>query len=125
MDEAELISNWSEQKRASNYCCLAEASDFEFEFRGRLGHPSQYALVKFVAKPADRLSLTFDVQWREEFDEVYTLRIKHSIAEAVLDVLFSWPPGREMGPYRGCELTLSKFGWHEVSGSEVAVRRQR
>jgi hypothetical protein len=119
VNEGELLSNWAEQKLSTNYQRLIEPLEVEFEFCRAIGHPSQYALVRLSANPADQLSLEFEVDWPKEFDVIYTLRIKHSIGEAAVDGLLS---SSVFSPFRGCDLRLIKFGWHEVSGSEASVR---
>ena len=123
MDECDLIDNWRTQKASTNYRRLTFSAEVEYEFAGRLGHPSQYALVKFLAIPADQLSLEFEVDWPSEFDAEYTARIEHSIAEAVVDALLSSHTGKYPHdfPFRGCALRLIGFGFHAVSGSEASV----
>jgi len=120
MREDELIDSWGKQKRSHNYRRLVAACEAEFEFRGQFGHPSSYAYVKFLAEPADELSLEFGVDWPREFDEVYARRIRHSIAEAIVDVLLSKPAGMAC---RGCKLRLTAFRWDTIGGSERAVYR--
>ena len=119
MNEFELLSNWGVQKTSQNYMRLLEAIDIEHEFKGQFGHPSSYARVAFRVKPAEELSLEFEANWPAAFDSIYTLRIQHSIAEAVLDGLFI----DLHFPHRGCALTLTTLGWDEIGGSEVAVRK--
>jgi hypothetical protein len=120
MKESELILNWGEQKISHNYKRIMASFETDFEFIGHVGHPSSYAYVRFIAEPADEISLEFSVDWPQSFDEDYTLRIEHSIGEAVLDVLF---PKLKGSPWRGCALRLTGFKWDEVGGSEMSVYR--
>jgi hypothetical protein len=116
VDEQALLDNWAEQKLTHNFRRLRSACVAEFEFMRQLGHPSSYALVRFEAQPAEESSVEFGVEWPSSFDATYTVRIKNSIAEAVLDALWS-----SKTPFRGCKLRLVGFKWDEVGGSEVAV----
>ena len=88
---------------------------------GTSGTPSSYAYVKFACEPANEPSLDFAVEWPQDFDDVYALRIRNAIAEAILDVFFS---RHDTGTiYRGCRLRLTAFQWDNVGGSEAAVYR--
>jgi hypothetical protein len=116
MNEQALLHNWSEQKLTHNFRRLRNRYVVEYEFIRQPGHPSSYAFVKFEAEPAEQASLEFDVDWPSDFDVIYTTRIKNSIAEAVLDTLWSSKTAS-----RGCKLRLVDFKWYEVGGSEVAV----
>src|SRR5262245_10323390 len=120
MNERALIENWAEQKLSHNYYRLAEPFEVEYEFVRHAGHPSSYAFVKFAAVPAEELSLQFSVAWPQEFDDEYSLRIQHTIGEAIADALFGVAGPC---PYRGCALALTEFGWDVVGGSGVAVHR--
>jgi hypothetical protein len=120
MRQSELLANWGRQKTSCNYYRLTTPMEVEFEFKGRLGHPSSYAYVKVRVEPAEELSFDALVTWPEEFDQEYTRRIQDSVAEAVIDGLL----GREDDyPYRGCSVHLVGFRWDPVGGSERAVRR--
>ena len=119
MNERDLLGSWTAQKLAHNFHRLAEPFETEFEFVRQRGHPSSYAFVRFQAIPADESSLHFSVDWPAELDEVYSTRIRHAIAEGVLDALY----GSSHYPYRGLTLTLVAFGWDQLGGSEVAVHR--
>jgi hypothetical protein len=116
MNERELLENWGAQKQSQNFRRLNSSAIAEYELVGQRGHPSSYAFVKFFAEPADELSLIFEVEWPAEFDQTYTKRIKHTIAEAVLDTLWL-----VKDPFRGCLLRLVEFKWDPIGGSEVAV----
>ena len=117
LNEHALIENWREQKLAHNFHRLSQAGEFDGEFRRRPG-PSSYAYVKFLASPAADLSLDFSVQWPEEFDSEYSLRIRNAIGEAVVDRMLGAP---STAPYRGCSLVVVGFKWDPVGGSELAV----
>lgn len=116
MNEQDLVENWAAQKMSHNFRRLRREAVVEFEFKGHFGHPSSYSFVRFAAQPADELSLAFEVQWPTEFDEIYTKRIKHTLAEAVLDSLWA-----TKNPFRGCQLRLIEFKWDAVGGSEMAA----
>jgi hypothetical protein len=116
MNEDQMIENWGAQKRARNFNRLCSSVLTEYEFIGQRGHPSSYSYVKFIAEPADRLSLAFEVEWPTDFDETYTNKIKQVIAEAVVGALWLVPD-----PYRGCHLRLVEFKWDTIGGSEKAV----
>ena len=116
MDERELLENWGAQKQSHNFQRLRSSTLAEYEFIRQRGHPSSYSYVKFRADPADELTLIFEVQWPEEFDETYTKRIKHAVAEAVLDTLWL-----TINPFRGCLVRLIEFKWDTIGGSEAAV----
>jgi hypothetical protein len=118
MDEQALLHNWAEQKFTHNCYRLRKPCMAEFEFIGQRGHPSSYASVRFAAAPADQTALNFDVEWPSTFDTTYRQRIENSIAEAVLDVLWSTKDA-----FRGCALRLVGFKWDEIGGSEIAVYR--
>jgi hypothetical protein len=120
MDQNQLLANWALQKTTCNYHVLSAPHEVAFEFKGRYGHPSSYAFVKLRAEPAAELNFTVAVEWPEEFDAEYALRIHHTIAEAVVDGLLASP---NTNPYRGCHIKLIGFRWDTVGGSEAAVAR--
>lgn len=116
MNERELIENWGEQKLSHPFWRLRAGRIVEFEFIGDFGHPSSYGFVKFDAQPHENLVLEFDVEWPAEFSATYSMRIIHSIGEAVVDALCTTET-----PRRGCRLRLIDFKWDAVGGSEVSV----
>lgn len=120
MHEKELISNWGEQKVSHNYRRLMSPCTAEFEYIGRLGQLSGYAKVGFAAEPADTLSLSFDVDWPDDFDDTYKLRIQNTIAEAVADALLVRQEGNIC---RGLRLNLIAFVWSAAGGGEIATYR--
>ncbi len=120
MDQSQLLENWALQKTTCNYHVLEVLHEVEFEFKGRYGHPSSYAYVKLRAEPATELSFTVSVEWPDEFDAEYAVRIQDTVAEAVVDGLIASP---NTSPYRGCHVQLVGFRWDSVGGSEVAVAR--
>ena len=117
MNERELLENWGAQKVSQNFRRLRSSTLAEFEFI-RQSCRSSYSFVKFLAEPADELSLVFEVEWPAAFDETYTRRIKNAVAEAVLDALWL-----VKDPYRGCRLRLIEFKWDAIGSNEVAVHQ--
>ena len=120
MHQSQLIANWALQKTTCNYHALESPQEVEFEFKGRYGHPSSYAYVKFRAKPATELTFTVAVEWPEEFDAEYAERIQNTVGEAVVDGLLSVQNGY---PHRACHVSLIGFRWDNVGGSEAAVAK--
>ena len=76
--------------------------------------------MKLRAEPAAELKFTVAVEWPDEFDSEYAVRIQHTVAEAVVDGLMASP---NTNPYRGCHVQLVGFRWDSVGGSEAAVAR--
>jgi hypothetical protein len=120
MNQDQLLANWALQKTSRNHYVLCTAHEVEFEFKGRYGHPSSHAFVKLRAEPAAELNFSVAVEWPEEFNAEYALRIQHTVAEAVVDGLIASP---NTNPYRGCHVRLIGFRWDSVGGSEAAVAR--
>ncbi|OPF63630.1 hypothetical protein [Hydrogenophaga sp. H7] len=120
MNQDQLLANWTLQKTSHNHYVLSTAHEVEFEFKGRYGHPSSYAFVKLRAEPAAELNFSVAVEWPEEFNAEYALRIQHTVAEAVVDGLIASP---NTNPYRGCHVRLIGFRWDSIGGSEAAVAR--
>uniref|UniRef100_UPI00117C8EF2 hypothetical protein n=1 Tax=Pelomonas sp. KK5 TaxID=1855730 RepID=UPI00117C8EF2 len=120
MRQADLLDNWVRQKTSGNFRRLCVPIEVEHEFKGRFGHPSSYAYVKFQVDPAEELSFATAVLWPSEFDADYTRRIHDSIAEAIVSTLFN---PQDHCPFRGCAIQLIDFRWDSVGGSEHAVKR--
>lgn len=105
------------EKRSRNFYRLETPRTVEHEFRGRFGHPSSYAYVRFECAPRDDLSFEARVSWPPTALGEGP-KFERAIAESVADELLA-------GDFQhsGCAVTLVEVRYDEVGSSAVAFMR--
>ena len=89
----------------------------EYEYVGRLGHPSSYGLVKFECEPQPELSFKSSAEWPESVGGPTSVRtIEDFIAEGVVDGLVSG----SSTPYSGVGLNLVAVRFDDVNSDAHA-----
>jgi hypothetical protein len=118
--QAQLLAAWTARKTGRrHFYQLRESRLQEFEYKGRqMGHPSNYAAVRFQCDPQDELAFRSVAHWPTDHSPAYCADLEQAIGEGIIDGLLG-----QFVPYRGCLLTLLDVGWHTVSSSEAAFYR--
>ena len=89
----------------------------EYEIKGRMGHPSNYAFVKSECKPSETLSFESGVAWPPECGGPNWIRqFEEFICEGIVD----GPVAASTTPYLGCVLNLVEIKFDDVSSSADA-----
>ena len=118
--QGQLLDAWTACKMGRRHCYrLQEPCLREFEYQGPpMGHPSNYAAVRFQCDPLDELALEVVASWPANLSRSDCADLERAIAEAIVDALMS-----QFAPYRGCRLTLVEIGWDDIASTEVAFYR--
>jgi hypothetical protein len=110
----ELESLQHSAKSGRSYHRLRETATASHEFRGRFGHPSSYAYVRFECAPADSLVFQATCAWPLGVSPDYARSLEHYAAEGVADVLLTG-----LYAYSGCEVSLLDVRYDEIGSSEA------
>jgi hypothetical protein len=102
-------------KSGRNYHRLRERTTASHEFRGRFGHPSSYAYVRFDCAPADSLVFQATCTWPSGVPPDEARSWEHYVAEGVADALLTG-----LYAYSGCEVSLVEVRYDEVGSSGAA-----
>ena len=116
--EADILRRWSEAKSgSSHFYQLKVATEIVGEYKGkRLGHPSNYASVRFTAVPSAQLTIDSTATYPSSVSIEYAGKLLNAVGYAAIDELFA-----NEYRYSGCALVLRELGWDEVSSSEGGV----
>jgi translation elongation factor EF-G len=121
MEQHLILKEWLQRKLSFNsYWFLQESITIEYEFKGaRMGHPSNYAFVRFEVTPAESLSFQSTVSWLDYMSSEWIPIHEEHICEGIVDGLVC----TSTTPFIGCALNLTEIKYHEVSSSPVAFHR--
>jgi hypothetical protein len=89
--QSELLESWTACKIGRrHFYRLQEPCLQEFEYRGpQMGHPSNYAAVRFPCEPLNTLALQTAASWPVHLPRTYWADLERAIAEAIVDGLMS------------------------------------
>ena len=119
MEQKLILEEWLKRKLSfDSYLQLQESIALEYEFKGaRMGHPSNYAFVRFEVNPAENLSFYSTVSWVDNDVPSNWISLYESlICEAIIDGLVC----TSTTPFIGCSLNLIAIKHHAVSSSPTA-----
>ncbi len=120
MEQKIILEEWLERKLSFKDCwTLSNSCISEYEYKGRIGHPSSYAFVRFECQPAKNLGFDSTVLWSNHIPSDWISLHETSILEAIVDGLLCV----STTPYLGCSLTLVDIKYDEVSSSPTAFYR--
>jgi len=118
LSRSEIIEAWVRGKSGRQFHRLAIETEIAWEYRGpQFGHPSNYAAVRVLAKPASDFSLDSSATYPPSVSAPYANQLLAAIGRGVVDELFA----AAWYPYWGCALTIREVGWDEMMSSEFAV----
>lgn len=116
MDQS-LLQRWATYKSRHNVRRLTKSTDVDFEFRGdRMGHPSNFAAVRFHCEPSEEFSFVATPKWPSNLSQTYVGDLENAVLSGLIDVLMT----EEFAPYSGCSITLTDIKWDDISSSEHA-----
>ena len=117
---SQLLDAWTACNMGRRHCYRPQESCLqEFEYQGPpMGHPLNYAAVRFQCDPLDELAIAVGASWPTNLARPDWADLERAIAEAIIDALMS-----QFAPYSGCRLTLVEVGWPHIASSEAAFYR--
>jgi hypothetical protein len=117
MEQKLIFEEWLKRKLSfDSYWYLKEPIILEYEFKGgRMGHPSNYAFVRFEVNPSESLSFQSTVSWDAGQPNDISL-YESLVCEAIVDGLIC----NSTTPFTGCSLNLVAVKEDEVSSSPGA-----
>jgi hypothetical protein len=81
-----------------------------------MGHPSNFACVRFQCEPSDEFSFVATPNWPSDLSHTYVADLENAILSGLIDALMT----EDFTLYAGCSIRLTQIKWDDVSSSERA-----